>query len=65
MENKRRLETREAIEAYISEGGFICLKQDNSVEQHEDTICMLPHDVPKIINWLQELLKEIESEKLK
>jgi hypothetical protein len=65
MENKRRLETREAIEAYISENGFICLKQDATADSGDpdSIIAMMPHDVPLIIKWLQDILKEVESEK--
>jgi hypothetical protein len=52
---------RETIEAYISEGGYICLKQDNSMGEDPGIITMLPQDIPQIIKWLQQLASEYPS----
>ena len=49
---------RETIEAYISEGGYICLKQENSMGEDPEIITMLPHDIPHIVKWLQQLANE-------
>lgn len=50
-----KLKGRDEIEAYISEGGYICLKQDNPMGEDPSIITMLHHDIPQIIAWLQQL----------
>ena len=52
---------REKIEAYISEGGFICLKQDGCLGEDSSIVMMLPTDIPQVIKWLQHLAGEFES----
>ncbi len=58
-ENKMKLPGRDTIEAYISEGGFICLKQDHSMGEDPAIVMMLPHDIPTVVSWLQQLAEEI------
>lgn len=53
-----KLPGRETLEAYISEGGFICLKQDNSMGEDPSIITMLPTDIQQIVTWLQQLAGE-------
>ena len=53
--SEMRLEGREAIEVYISEGGLICLKQEAPMGEDPSIITMLPHDIPKIVSWLEQL----------
>lgn len=53
---------RKTIEAYISEGGFICLKQDGFMGEDPSTVMMLPTDIPKIVKWLQQLAREFPPE---
>lgn len=52
---------RETIEAYISEGGFICLKQDGRLGEDPSIVMMLPTDIPQVVKWLQQLAGEFES----
>ena len=49
---------RETIEAYISDGGFICLKQDGQMGEDPSVVMMLPTDIPQIVKWLQHLAGE-------
>jgi hypothetical protein len=61
---EKKLETRYGIEAYISETGNICLKQDDPQgirEGEQPIIIMNSHDVPTVIRWLQELLEEAKD----
>jgi len=58
-ENEMKLPGRETIEAYISEGGFICLKQDSAMGEDPGIVMMLPHDIPTVVSWLQQLAAEI------
>lgn len=55
-----RLEGRDAIEAYLTESGMIALKQENPMED-PSIILMTPHDVPHVVNWLQQLAAEQEE----
>ena len=52
---------RETIEAYISEGGFICLKQDSPLGEDPSIVMMLPTDIPRVVKWLQQLAGEFKS----
>lgn len=58
-----KLPGRDTIEAYISEGGFICLKQDNPMGEDPSIISMLPTDIPTVIGWLQHLACEFPLSK--
>lgn len=60
-DNSFSLPSRYGIEAYISQAGYVCLKQDlEEFETCEEgkVILMLPSDVPQIIEWLQHLRQE-------
>jgi|GEM_PF-5143378 len=59
--NEMKLLGRETIEAYISEGGFVCLKQDGYMGEDASIINMLPTDVPVVVAWLQELASRAEE----
>ncbi len=54
--NTRSIPHKPSTEAYISTKGFICIKQEDIGGDH--SILLDTHDVPKVILWLQELLKE-------
>lgn len=58
-EVEMKLPGRETIEAYISEGGFICLKQESPMGEDPSIVMMLPHDIPKIVEWLKQLHDEV------
>ncbi len=53
---KRVLPPRLELSAYLSEAGYICIKQDNFGEQ--SLVALDPESVPTVIQWLQELLEE-------
>ncbi len=53
-----KLPGRDTVEAYISEGGFICLMQEGPLFEEPNIVMMLPHDIPKVVKWLQSLAKE-------
>lgn len=57
----RRMETVQAIEVYIGERGYVCIKQEDPLGETEDIVAMLPQQVPTIIRWLQECAVEIEA----
>lgn len=59
--SEMRLYGRETIEAYVSDGDFICLKQDNNPMEEPSIIAMLPGDIPQIVSWLQQLAREVEA----
>ncbi|MFC7421786.1 hypothetical protein ACFQNF_18155 [Iodobacter arcticus] len=62
-ENEMKLLGRETIEAYISEGGFICLKQESAMGEDPSIVMMLPTDIPAVVSWLQELAGEFPLSK--
>lgn len=53
-----RLEGRPAIEAFINQAGLITLKQEDESGGDPGVVCMLPTDVPKIVEWLEYLAGE-------
>ena len=61
IENPYRIPGRDEIEAYISQGGFICLKQINTHESDPSIVSIWPSDVPMIIGWLQALKAEADA----
>ncbi len=54
-----KLPGRDTVEAYISEGGFICLMQEGPLFEEPSIVMMLPQDIPQVIEWLQSLAKEL------
>ena len=53
---EKRLPSRAATEAYVSEAGFVCLKQEENGE--ESMVFLHPDDIPTIVSWLEELVPE-------
>jgi hypothetical protein len=51
---------RDAIEAYISGEGYICLRQTPETGD-EAIVMLLPHDIPQVVEWLQCLAKKLPS----
>lgn len=58
-ETEMKLPGRDTVEAYISEGGFICLMQEGQLLEDPSIVMMLPHDIPQVVGWLQSLAKEL------
>lgn len=56
--NEMKLLGRNAIEAYPSEAGFICLSQEGSLGENPSVVVMLPQDIPTVVSWLQQLAAE-------
>ena len=61
-DDEMKLPGRETIEAYISDAGFICLRQENSLGEEPSIIAMFKDDIPTVIRWLQTLAKQMEDE---
>lgn len=62
----RRMEARPALEVYLSDPGFICIKQENddfhrSPDEADAVIVLQPDQVPTVIAWLQEVLDQREQ----
>ena len=55
------METVQALEVYIGERGYVCIKQEDPLGETEDIVAMLPQQVPTIMRWLQECAAEIEA----
>jgi hypothetical protein len=60
MINQRRMEAVHAIEVYIGEKGYVCIRQEDPLGDGE-TVAFLPQQVPAICQWLQECAAEILS----
>ena len=56
----RRMETVLALEVYVGERGYICIKQEDPLGDTEDVVAMLPQQIPTIVRWLQECVAEVE-----
>lgn len=54
-----KLQGRETIEVFISDDGFICLKQESSISEVPSIVKVHPSDVPRIVEWLQKLAVEL------
>ena len=57
----RRMEHVQAIEVYIGERGYVCIKQEDPLGDTEDVVAMLPQQIPAIIQWLTECAAEVEG----
>lgn len=60
--DEMKLPGRESIEAYISDGGYICLKQENSLGDDPSIIVMFKNDIPTVVKWLQTLAEQMDDE---
>ncbi len=52
---------RDALEAYISEGGFVCLKQ-TSIYDDPSIICLELDQIDTVIGWLTALRQEVQAD---
>lgn len=59
--NEMKILGRNAIEGYVSEAGFICLRQEGGLGDDPSVIVMLPQDVPTVVSWLQELASQLSD----
>jgi hypothetical protein len=57
----RRIEATDAIEVYISDKMYVCIKQENPMGE-DAVVAMLPLHVPRVIKWLQEAAAQVEGE---
>lgn len=58
---ERKIEPRPGVEIYISDKGYICIKQeqDYPVGEGDDVIVLLePNMIPKVIEFLRDTLDE-------
>ncbi len=58
---ERMIPPRDAIEVYVNQNGFVCIKQTCHFEG-EKVVMLEPEHVPTIVQWLQECLAEVEEE---
>lgn len=61
INEEMRLPGRDAIEAYISQDGMICLKQDDPCSPDPNVVVMLKNDVPTVVQWLQRLAVQLDQ----
>ncbi len=54
----RRMEAVHAIEVYVGERGYVCLRQEDAVGGTGDIVALLPWQVPVVCQWLQECAAE-------
>ncbi len=58
-DNPRRLPAEGAIEVYVSDVGYVCIKSYDPVRAEEHVIALEPSRAAKVIRWMQECLEEI------
>jgi hypothetical protein len=52
--------SREELQVYVSEKGYICIKQENSLEREPSVVALEPGQVITVIRWLQDALPEAQ-----
>ena len=57
-ESEMRMPSRDAIEAYLSKDGYICLTQTDLTGEAA-TVMLLPQDIPNVVEWLHMLAKKL------
>jgi hypothetical protein len=55
------MEAVHAIEVYIGERGYVCIRQEDPLGDTAEIIALLPQQVPAVCQWLQECAGEILS----
>ena len=55
----RRMKAVHAIEVYIGERGYVCIRQEDPLGDTAEIIALLPQQVPAVCQWLQECAGEI------
>ena len=55
-----KLKGRDSVEAYPTDGGYICLEQEDPSGGDPSKILLLPSDVPVVVAWLQKLAEDIK-----
>jgi hypothetical protein len=56
----KRMVSRDAIRAYVSDKGYVCLMQEKSWDEEEGVV-LEPEQVVVAIQWLQECLPEARA----
>ena len=57
--NNRRMEAVHALEVYIGEKGYICIRQEDPLGETSDVVALLPQQVPAVCQWLEECAAEV------
>ena len=57
--SNRRMEAVHALEVYIGEKGYICIRQEDPLGETGDVVALLPQQVPAVCQWLQECAAEV------
>ena len=55
----RRMEAVHALEVYIGEKGYVCIRQEDPLGDSADVVALLPQQVPAVCQWLQECAAEV------
>ena len=55
----RRMEAVHALEVYIGEKGYICIRQEDPLGETGDVVALLPQQVPAVCQWLEECAAEV------
>ena len=59
----RRIPPRPGVEVYLSEAGYVCIKQDDADHRHGESVIVLdPSMVPRVVQFLRETLDEYLDE---
>lgn len=63
MATRMVMESREKLQAFVSDGNYVCLKQwQTEMGEAPCIIALLPEQVPVVIDWLRELMTEVNHE---
>jgi hypothetical protein len=52
-----KIERRDGAEVYASDSGFVCIKQENSLEE-ESTVAFHPDEIDELVTHLEKIKKE-------
>ena len=55
----RRMEAVHALEVYIGEKGYVCIRQEDPLGDTADVVALLPQQVPAVCQWLQDCAAEV------
>ena len=53
------MEAVHALEVYIGEKGYVCIRQEDPLGDTADVVALLPQQVPAVCQWLQECAADV------
>ena len=54
-----RMEAVHALEVYIGERGYVCIRQEDPLGDTADIVALLPQQVPAVCQWLTDCAAEV------